>query len=334
MAKAASTEFSPARIYRADEVVPSDILPTGHDNLDLALCIGGLPMRRIITFYGKPQCGKTTLALEEIREAQYRGGFGIYFDFESKLEIPYVEQLGVDMDFFIHDHPEHIQEAMQKTEDYLKVLRAEDERAPLIIVWDSVSDAKSKAVMGQEWDATNWANEARVYSDRLSKYARMIASGNAMVIGIAQLRKQQKGQITVDKVGPGNCWLHKNAVVLSWVTSTKQKGKVAGPIGEVSTIEVSKNQVGIAWRRAELFLEYGIGYDQEFSTLQAAMAAGIVTKSGAWYSLGDDRIGQGKDAVIELFKTKPKLLQKIRTQLRAGITAKVTGYDPEELGEE
>lgn len=328
MAKAGSTELSPARIYRAEEVVPSNIVPTGHDNLDLALGIGGLPAGRIATFYGPPGCGKTSFALQLTALVQKLGGVGVYYDFEDKLDLPYAEMLGIDMDYFIHDKPAYIEEALAKTEEYLGVLREEDPNAPVIFVWDSVSSAKSKMSFEGKWEDHNWASESRIYSDKLPKFVRLVARTQAIIIGITQKRVSMAGGRTQNKIGPGSAWQHHNTVILSWVKHTKLK-KVTKP-GELSEIEVTKNQVGTAWHRAELLFEYGAGYNPYYSTFQAALSKGLIGKSGSWYSMGDKQIGQGKDLVIEKLASDPALLEAVRKELRSDIVAKVVGTDDDE----
>jgi len=327
MAKAGSTELSPARIYRADEVVPSSILPSGYDNLDQALCIGGYPGGRLVTLYGPPACGKTTHALEEVVEAQQRGGVGVYFDFENKLEITYAEQLGVDMDFFIHDCPAYIEEAMQKTQEYLQVLREESPNAPVVFVWDSVTGAQSKMAYEGKWADHNFASESRVYSDKLRRYVRMISNYNALVIGIAQKRIKMDGGFSQNKIGPGNSWQHHNTVILSWFKKEKKKGNVKGDESEIWDVDVTKNQVGMPHRKFKLLMQYGRGHNRLYSTFQAALAKGVIEKSGTWYSVAGERLGQGKGAVMKSLHDDPLLLANVRTAVRADFSAKEIGSE-------
>jgi recombination protein RecA len=327
MAKAAGTEISPARIYRADEIVPGEVLPTKHPNLDWAIGMGGLPTGRIITYYGPPACGKTTLALEAIRNAQERGGIGVFFDFEAKLDLAYVEKLGIDMDFFIHIIPAHIQEAMSMTEKSLKALREDDPEAPAVFVWDSVSSAKGKQAYESDWEDYNFAGEARVYADKLPRFARLVTETKAIVIGIAQKRIKMDGGFVQNKVGAGNAWLHHTTTVLSWVKKKVQKGKTTEPASEISTIEITKNQVGAPLRQARLLMRYGEGYDEGYSMIEAGVRAGIIEKSGAYYSYGSDRIAQGAEKAAAALRDNPKLWAEIEAVLRADYTRPLVGYD-------
>jgi recombination protein RecA len=343
VASVTGKEECSVRVMRAEDLVPRAVLPTGHDNLDAAITIGGLPTGRLITYNGPPGCGKTTRAIENIEMAQRLGGLGVYFDFESKLDLPYVQTLGVDMPGFVYSTPRYIEEGFGLTEKLITALREEDEEAPVVFVWDSASAAKCKASFEADWDDFNMAREARVYANHLPRFARLVAETNAIVIGITQQKVKIEGMgkfsVIKDKIGPGNTWEHQTALVLSWVRRQVIRAKVKGGKGkkgkaksvrlgmEISTIEVIKNQVGPAWEKAEMMLRYGEGYDPVWSTFQMALAKGLITKSGAWYSIDDVRLGQGADNAVETLRNDEDMLADLRIPLRAGYEAPVVGYE-------
>ena len=341
MASAADTSDVPVRVMRAEEIVPRGVLPTGHDTFDHALGIGGLPSGRLITYHGHPACGKTTRALEDIVNVQRRGGVGVYEDFESKLDLNYAAALGVDMEAFIYLTPRWIEEGMELTEQMIGVLREEDPDMPVVFVWDSASAAKCKASMEAKdgYEDFNMSREARVYANHMPRFCRVIQQTNAILIGIAQRRDkiEMKGPFSVkkEKIGPGNAWGHHTSLVLSWIKGTVIRGKVKGAKGkkvltgtELSRIQVVKNQAGgEPWREFELLLRYGTGYDQAWSTFQAALNAGLITKSGAWYSIDDYRLGQGVDNCVEELRKDQDVLDELRIPLRAGFDLPIVGWD-------
>lgn len=330
MAKAGGTTLSPAKIYKAEEIVPSAILPTGYAGVDRIIGIGGIPSGQITTLAGPPACGKTTLALDIVIAAQRLGGIGVYLDFENKFEMAYALRLGVDPNYFILANPNYIEEGFKKVEDMLKVLRAESDTMPVVFVWDSVSSSKAKATFEAGWEDNNWAKEARVFSDKLPRFTKMLSVNNAFMIGIAQKRTATDGGIARDKIGPGWAWMHYTPLCIKWKGPKREKGKIAvGTDGaEVSTLEVSKNQIGPPWRTCSLRMEYGSGYSRVHSLLEEAVLQGLVTKKGSRFYLKDGSetcIGNGHPAATKYLLKNEEIIMELHAQLSAPYTAPIVG---------
>lgn len=321
MVKRGTTKTSTPRIYRAEDIVPRNVIPTGHETLDWGYGTGGMPSGRVITYYGRPGCGKTTLAIQDCINVQKRGGIAYYLDFENKFDMQYAFDLGLDPDFFIIDTPAHIEEGMRKFEDTVGTLRDADPDMPVVYVWDSVTSAKSKDTYESDWEDYNFAREARYYSDKLPKFCRMVSETNAVVIGITQKRMTSAGAGGMkNKVGPGHAWGHHTVAILEWRMSKRNVGNVSGD-GEEVTILFSKNQCGPPFRQAKLYMEYGKGYDPYWSLLEHATKNGVVTRSGAWYSFMGTNFGQGKEKALKEIATNKDLESKIRAQVREEYTA-------------
>jgi recombination protein RecA len=326
MATALSTKETPITVYRADEVITRNVMSTGFMHLDMATGAGGLVMGRIVIFHGKEGCGKTTLAIQVGIQAQRRGGLIVYFDYESKLDLPYVKQLGADMDSFVHITPAHIEEGMNQLEKCLKEMAKVDPDLPVVFVWDSVSSATSKFAHEHGFGETKFPPEAKVYAQGLRKVARIVNMGQALLIGITQKKVKIDGHIVSDKIGVGNAWVHHAYMIIKWVSKQMpDKAKVSGSARrgtqETWKVEVVKNQAGDPMKTASLQMNYGRGYDPAHSVLMAGLDLKLVDKSGASYAFDNERFGASAESAVKAIAED----EHLRDRLISAIEAKLSG---------
>ena len=290
-----------------------EAIPTGSLALDAALGIGGVPKGRIIEIYGPESSGKTTLALHILAEAQKRGGEVAFVDAEHALDPVYAAALGVDTDNLLVSQPDTGEQALEITDALVR------SGAVDAVVVDSVAALVPKQEIEGEMGDTFVGLQARLMSQALRKLAGTIAKTNCVVIFINQLRMK----IGVMYGNPetttgGNALKFYSSVRLDVrrVESIKEGGNV---VGNKTRVKVVKNKVAPPFREAVFEIMYGQGISKWGELVDLAVQMDIVQKSGSWFSMGDERIGQGANSVKEYFINNPEIAESVEAQVRENL---------------
>ena len=283
---------------------------TGSLGLDIALGIGGLPRGRVIEIYGPESSGKTTLTLSVIAEAQKMGGTAAFIDAEHALDPAYATRLGVNIDDLLVSQPDTGDQALEIT-DMLVRSAAVD-----VVVVDSVAALTPKAEIEGDMGDHHVGLQARLMSQALRKLTANIKRANTMVIFINQIRM---------KIGVmfGNPETTTGGNALKFYSSVRMDIRRIGAIkkgddvlGNQTRVKVVKNKVAPPFKKAEFDILYNEGISKEGELIDLGIELGVVEKSGAWYSYGSERIGQGRDNVREFLKTNPATAAAIEAQIR------------------
>ena len=293
-----------------------DAIPTGSLALDAALGIGGVPKGRIIEIYGPESSGKTTLALHILAEAQKRGGEVAFVDAEHALDPIYAAALGVDTDSMLVSQPDTGEQALEITDALVR------SGAVDAVVVDSVAALTPRAEIEGEMGDTFVGLQARLMSQALRKLAGTISKTNCVVIFINQLRMK----IGVMYGNPetttgGNALKFYSSVRLDVrrVESIKEGGNV---VGNKTRVKVVKNKVAPPFREAYFDILYGQGISKWSELVDLAVEMDVVQKSGSWFSMGDERIGQGKESVKTFLMANPDIAEKVEAQVRENLMRK------------
>lgn len=290
-----------------------EAIPTGSLALDAALGIGGVPKGRIVEIYGPESSGKTTLALHILAEAQKRGGEVAFVDAEHALDPVYAAALGVDTDNLLVSQPDTGEQALEITDALVR------SGAIDAVVVDSVAALVPKQEIEGEMGDTFVGLQARLMSQALRKLAGTIAKTNCVVIFINQLRMK----IGVMYGNPetttgGNALKFYSSVRLDVrrVEAIKEGGNV---IGNKTRVKVVKNKCAPPFREAVFEIMYGQGISKWGELVDLAVQMDIVQKSGSWFSMGDERIGQGANSVKDYLIANPEIAQKVEAQVRENL---------------
>ncbi|MCD8159604.1 MAG: recombinase RecA [Clostridiales bacterium] len=294
---------------KADIKVES--LPTGSLTLDLALGIGGLPRGRIVEIYGPESSGKTTLALHCVAEAQKAGGEVAYIDAEHAMDPAYARALGVDIDSMLISQPDTGEQGLEICEQLVR------SGALDVVVVDSVAALVPRAEIEGEMGDSFVGIQARLMSQALRKLAGSISKTNCIVIFINQLREKVGVMYGNPEVTTGGRALKFYASVridVRRVQSIKVGDEI---IGNHTRAKVVKNKVAPPFREAEFDIMYGEGISKVGELVDLGVQLGLVEKSGSWFSMGDLRLGQGRDAAKQYFKDHPDEADKLEAEIRA-----------------
>ena len=292
-----------------------DAIPTGSLALDAALGIGGVPKGRIIEIYGPESSGKTTLALHILAEAQKRGGEVAFVDAEHALDPVYAAALGVDIDNLLVSQPDTGEQALEITDALVR------SGAVDAVVVDSVAALVPKQEIEGEMGDTFVGLQARLMSQALRKLAGTIAKTNCVVIFINQLRMKIGVMYGNPETTTGGNALKFYASVrldVRKVEAIKEGGNV---IGNKTRVKVVKNKVAPPFREAYFDIMYGEGISKWGELVDLAVQMDIVQKSGSWFSMGDERIGQGKDSVKNFLMNNPDIAEEVEAKVRQNLLA-------------
>ena len=291
-----------------------EAISTGSISLDAATGVGGLPRGRIVEIYGPESSGKTTLALHVIAEAQKLGGEAAFIDAEHALDPVYARNLGVDIDSLLVSQPDDGEQALEITEALAR------SGAIDIIVVDSVAALVPKAEIEGDMGESHVGQHARLMSQALRKLAGAIAKSNTVVIFINQLREKIGVIYGNPEVTTGGRALKFFATMRIDVRKIEQL-KAPGNefIGSRTRAKIIKNKVAPPFKEAEFDIMYGEGISKVGELVDLGVKYGIIQKSGAWFSYGEERLGQGRDNVKMLFKENSELADDIEKQIRAKI---------------
>ncbi|HVF36284.1 MAG TPA: recombinase RecA [Candidatus Saccharimonadia bacterium] len=302
----------------------AEVISTGSLGLDVALGIGGLPKGRVVEIYGPESSGKTTLTLQVIAACQRTGGTAAFVDAEHALDPGYAAKLGVDVDNLLVSQPDTGEQALEIA-DMLVRSNAVD-----IVVIDSVAALTPKAEIEGEMGDSHVGLHARLMSQALRKLTGNIKRSNCLVIFINQIRMKIGVMFGSPETTTGGNALKFYASVrldIRRIGAVKRGEEV---IGSETRVKVVKNKMAPPFRQAEFEILYGEGTSREGELIEMGVAQNIVDKSGAWYSYGGDRIGQGKDNTRIFLKENPEVAASIEEKLRAKlINAKPLAATPE-----
>ncbi len=288
-----------------------DAIPTGCISLDLALGIGGLPRGRIVEIYGPESSGKTTLALHAIAEAQKMGGMAAIVDAEHALDPIYAAKLGVDLNELLISQPDTGEQALEIAETLVR------SGAMDIIVIDSVAALVPKAEIEGDMGDSHVGLQARLMSQALRKLTGAISRSKTCVIFINQLRMKIGVMFGSPETTTGGNALKFYASVRMDIRRIETLKNGQDSIGSRVRVKVVKNKVAPPFRQAEFDIMYNEGISVAGSVLDVGTDLGIVRKSGAWYYLGEERLGQGRENTKEFLKHNPDLLEDIRSRIKA-----------------
>ncbi len=286
-------------------------IPTGSIALDLALGIGGVPRGRIIEIYGPESSGKTTLALHIIAEAQKLGGMAAIVDAEHALDPLYAGRLGVDLDDLLISQPDTGEQALEITETLVR------SGALDVIVVDSVAALVPKAEIEGDMGDSHVGLQARLMSQALRKLTGAISRSNTCVIFINQLRMKIGVMFGSPETTTGGNALKFYASVRMDIRRIETLKDGQDAIGIRARVKVIKNKVAPPFRQAEFDIMYNEGISVSGSVLDVATDLGIVRKSGAWFYLEEDRLGQGRENAKTYLKNNPDVLDDIRNRIKA-----------------
>ena len=287
-----------------------DAIPTGSLSLDIALGIGGVPKGRIIEIYGPESSGKTTLALHIVAEAQKRGGEVAFIDAEHALDPGYARALGVDIDSMLISQPDTGEQGLEICEALVR------SGAIDVVVVDSVAALTPRAEIEGDMGDSHVGLLARLMSQALRKLAGSIAKTNCVVIFINQLREKVGVMYGNPEVTTGGRALKFYSSVRIDVRRIEALKNGTEIIGSRTRAKIVKNKVAPPFREAEFDILYGEGISKWGELVDLAVKLDIVQKSGSWFSMGEMRLGQGRDAVKQYLKDNPELAERIEAEVR------------------
>ncbi|BDB54220.1 MAG: recombinase RecA [Bacteroidota bacterium] len=291
-----------------------EVISSGSLGVDLALGVGGYPKGRIIEIYGPESSGKTTLTLHAIAEAQKAGGIAAFIDAEHAFDRNYAEKLGVDIENLIISQPDNGEQALEIAENLIR------SGAIDIVVIDSVAALTPKSEIEGEMGDSKMGLHARLMSQALRKLTGTISKTHCTVFFINQLREKIGVMFGNPETTTGGNALKFYASVRLDIRRSSQIKDGENVIGNRTKVKVVKNKVAPPFRTAEFDIMYGEGVSKTGEILDLAVEFEIIKKSGSWFSYGDTKLGQGRDAVKALIKDNPELAdeleEKIKTQIK------------------
>lgn len=290
-----------------------DVIPTGSLTLDLALGVGGYPKGRIVEIYGPESSGKTTLAIHAIAEVQKQGGIAAIVDAEHAFDQFYAEKLGVDIQNLLISQPDNGEQALEIADNLIR------SGAIDLLVVDSVAALTPKAEIEGEMGDSQMGLQARLMSKALRKLTASINKANCCCIFINQLR---------DKIGVmfGNPETTTGGNALKFYSSVRLDIRRASQLkdgeevtGNRTRVKVVKNKVAPPFKKAEFDIMYGAGISKVGEIIDLGVEMNVISKSGSWFSYGDTRLGQGRDAVKSIIADNPELMEELEQKIKDAL---------------
>jgi recombination protein RecA len=311
-------DFGKGSIMRMDNstIEQVAVIPTGSIMLDMALGVGGYPKGRVVEIYGPESSGKTTLALHAIAEAQRAGGIAAFIDAEHAFDSTYAQKLGIDIENLLISQPDNGEQALEIADSLIRSGAIE------IIVIDSVAALTPKSEIEGDMGESKMGLQARLMSQALRKLTGSISKTKTVCIFINQLR---------DKIGVvyGNPETTTGGNALKFYASVRIDIRKASTIkdgeeqlGNHVKVKVVKNKVAPPFRKAEFDIMYGEGISRIGEIVDLGVEYGVVKKAGSWFSYGDRKLAQGRDAVKDLFVKEPELAAEIEAKVREAMKEK------------
>jgi recombination protein RecA len=290
-----------------------EVISSGSLGVDLALGVGGYPKGRIIEIYGPESSGKTTLTLHAIAEAQKAGGIAAFIDAEHAFDRNYAEKLGVDIENLIISQPDNGEQALEIAENLIR------SGAIDIVVIDSVAALTPKSEIEGEMGDSKMGLHARLMSQALRKLTGTISKTHCTVFFINQLREKIGVMFGNPETTTGGNALKFYASVRLDIRRSSQIKDGDNVIGNRTKVKVVKNKVAPPFKTAEFDIMYGEGVSKTGEILDLAVEFEIIKKSGSWFSYGDTKLGQGRDAVKTLIKDNPELAEELEEKIKSQI---------------
>lgn len=299
-----------------EQIEDVEVIPTGSLALNAALGVGGYPKGRIIEIYGPESSGKTTLAIHAIAEAQKRGGIAAFIDAEHAFDRFYAKKLGVDVDELLISQPDNGEQALEIADQLIRSSAID------IIVIDSVAALTPKAEIEGDMGDNKVGLQARLMSQALRKLTSTISKTNTTCIFINQLREKIGVMFGNPETTTGGNALKFYASVrldIRRVTTLKDGDT---PIGNQVRVKIVKNKVAPPFRKAEFEITFGEGISHVGEIVDLGVELGIIKKSGSWFSYGESRLGQGRDAVKKIIKDNPELSEELEGKIAEALKAR------------
>lgn len=308
-------KFGKGSIMRLGEKPVDDVgaISTGCLSLDAAIGIGGFPRGRIVEVYGPESSGKTTLALQVVASAQADGGIAAYIDAEHALDPGYAENLGVKVDDMLVSQPDSGEQALEIAETLAR------SNSVAVIVIDSVAALVPRAELDGEMGDSHMGLQARLMSQALRKLTAIISSSRTTFIFINQLRQKIGVFFGSPETTTGGKALKFYASVrldIRRIGAIKEGDKM---VGNRTRVKVKKNKVASPFKECEFDIMYGEGISKEGDLIDLAVNNGVIEKSGAWFSYGEERLGQGREKVRKLLKEDRELCERIEHEVKIKI---------------
>ena len=299
-----------------------EVIPTGNLPLDIALGIGGIPRGRVVEIYGPEASGKTTVALHIVAEAQKAGGVAAFVDAEHALDPVYAQNLGVDIDNLYVSQPDSGEQALEITETLVR------SGALDVVVIDSVAALVPRAELEGEMGDTHVGLQARLMSQALRKLTGVISKTKTTAIFINQIREKVGVMFGNPEVTTGGRALKFYSSIRLEVKKIDLIKQGTDVVGNRTRIKVVKNKVAPPFKQIECDLMYGKGVSREGGLLDLGLDFGVVSKSGSWFSYGEERLGQGRENAKEFLKEHPDVAQEIEDKIRGLASPEQAAAEP------
>jgi len=305
-------------------VLPVESIPTGALSLDLALGVGGVPRGRVIEIYGPESSGKTTLCLHILAEAQKMGGIGAFIDAEHAFDRFWARRIGVDLESLLFSQPDDAEQALEIVETLVR------SGAVDIVVIDSVAALAPRAELAGEMGDSHVGLVPRLMSQALRKLTAVISKSRTCVIFVNQVREKIGVVYGNPETTPGGRALKFAATVRMEIRRGEAIKTGTETIGYRTRVRVTKNKVAPPYTLAQFDMEFTGGIPKEGSILDVASEFDIIQKAGAWFSYGEERLGQGRENSKAYLRDNPELAATIEKQVREVVTMSLIGEKMEE----
>jgi recombination protein RecA len=301
------------RLGSKEALVPVEVIPTGSVAFDAATGVGGMPRGRVVEIFGPEASGKTTIALHIIAEAQRRGGMAAFVDAEHALDASYAKRLGVDVDNLLVSQPDYGEQALEIAEALVR------SNAVDVLVIDSVAALVPKAELDGDMGDSLPGLQARLMSQALRKLSGIVSKSKTCFIFINQIREKigvMFGNPETTTGGRALKFYASMRVDIRRIASIKDGDRV---VGNRTKVKIVKNKIAAPFREAEFDILYGEGISKEGDLLDVAAERNILEKSGAWFSLGGERIGQGRENARQFLRENPDVRKKLEIEVRKAL---------------